>query len=78
MPIEGSLAPEASSAAKLIYYKEHDWYYLNAAHEQQGPIPFEDLRVAARGARLTAESYVWCDGMPDWKHLQDIPEVYND
>ncbi len=77
-PLEGSIAPDATSVARLIYYKEHDWFYLDALRAQQGPIPFEDLRLAARSARISAESYIWCDGMPEWKHLQDLPEVFTE
>ncbi len=73
-----SIAPEATLAAKMAYYKEKDWYYLDAKRTQQGPIAYEDLRLALRSDRISEVSLIWCEGWEEWKHLSAVPELVSD
>ncbi|TXI40273.1 MAG: DUF4339 domain-containing protein [Nitrosomonas sp.] len=63
---------------ELAEQKEKDWYYADSARQQQGPIPYEDLRLALKRGDVIASSLVWSDGMADWTRLDAISEVYAD
>lgn len=39
--------------------------------QQIGPFPIEQLQQHG----LTRETYVWCEGMPDWKAAHEVPEL---
>ncbi len=43
-----------------------EWYYA-AGNQQAGPVTDEQLRSLVREGRITDETSVWRDGMPDWK-----------
>lgn len=47
------------------------YYYINAARQQAGPIAINDFSKN----NITAETIVWCNGMPDWKRAGDIAEL---
>jgi uncharacterized membrane protein YeaQ/YmgE (transglycosylase-associated protein family) len=51
------------------------WYYLDLAHSQQGPLEFPDFVKHLRENRLSETSYVWGEGMKEWKKLVDIPDL---
>lgn len=46
-------------------------YYYISDGQQMGPFSLEEL--AGRG--ITAETYVWTNGMPDWKQAKEVTEV---
>lgn len=46
-------------------------YFIIVNGENQGP--FEASELVNYG--LTADSYVWCEGMPEWKHASEVAEV---
>lgn len=43
-----------------------EWYYL-VGGAQQGPVDEETLSRLAREGRLSRDSLVWTEGMPDWR-----------
>ena len=45
-------------------------YYILIGTEQQGPLSTEDLR-----GRVTPQTYVWREGLPDWIRTGDLPEL---
>ena len=45
-------------------------YYILIGTEQQGPLSTEDLR-----GRVTPQTYVWREGLPDWIRAGDLPEL---
>ncbi|GAB2668131.1 RDD family protein [Arenimonas aestuarii] len=53
------------------------WYYVDAGHNRQGPVSGEDLATAFRQGRITRETLVWRDGLPQWVplegHLAELP-----
>lgn len=51
-----------------------DWFYLDSQHKQQGPISFEDLKKNFEEGKIQQSSFVWCEGMSDWKKIKDIGE----
>lgn len=46
-------------------------YYIVKNGQNAGP--FEVGELQAQG--LTAETYVWCEGMADWKHAGEVAEL---
>ena len=32
--------------------------------------------LMVNGDRLTADSFVWKEGMPGWKQVKNVPEIY--
>lgn len=46
-------------------------YYIMVNGAQEGPYPKEMLRMKG----LTADSYVWCAGLPTWVKASDVPEL---
>ena len=48
------------------------WYYLSAAHEQQGPMSFEALTQAWKRGEISLGSLVWHEELPEWKPLQEL------
>lgn len=47
------------------------YYYLNSAQQQMGPIYAEDfVRLG-----LDGNTFVWCEGMPNWTKANQVPEL---
>ena len=53
---------------------EKQWYAV-VNGEQGGPYSTSQLISYYQGGSLDAQSYVWCDGMPNWEALQQVPEL---
>lgn len=51
------------------------WYYLDPAHAQQGPFEFPDLIKTWKEKRISEATYIWGEGMQEWKRLSDHPEL---
>lgn len=51
------------------------WYYLDSSHTQQGPFELPDLISKWRGNGISENSYVWGEGMGEWKKLSELPEL---
>lgn len=47
------------------------YYYINASGAQAGPISPEQFAYYG----VTANTKVWCDGMPDWTPAGNVPEL---
>lgn len=54
-------------------YLDKVWYYLDLKHHQQGPLTLAALRLAWHRKTISAESWVWCEGMPEWKLVHELP-----
>lgn len=54
-----------------------EWFYLDKAHQQQGPFSFYVLNESWENGDINAHSFAWSEGMPEWKKIQDIPELYH-
>lgn len=55
--------------------RSHIWYYLDAQHQEKGPIELPDLVQIWKEKQLGKNSYVWSAGMPEWKKLSELPEL---
>lgn len=46
---------------------DFEWFYLDRENVQKGPIDFEDLCIAWHDGVVTSDTYVWYEGMENWK-----------
>ena len=51
------------------------WYYLDPHHTQQGPLDFPDFIKKWKENGLCEKSYIWGEGMQEWKQLSDLPDL---
>jgi len=51
--------------------EEASWYYLMDNGQQEGPVPLSQVKQLVSSGSLHAESYLWHDGMEDWKKLKE-------
>lgn len=69
--------PPTPTLEELRLRKEEDklWYYLDQNHQQMGPVSIVALRELWNTGRLELISYVWSEGMDDWKKVEVLPEL---
>ncbi len=48
-----------------------NYYYINAAGNQVGPLQFEQLPFG----EITPDTLVWCDSMSEWDKASNVPEI---
>lgn len=49
-------------------------WFLAIKGQQVGPVSSDEVRAKLAAGEAELRTYAWCDGMGDWKRLQDIPE----
>lgn len=47
------------------------YYYLGPGQQQFGPMSVEELLRAG----INGDTYVWCEGMPQWSPASQVPEL---
>lgn len=52
-------------------YSLKAWYYLDQTHNQIGPVSYNQLKKA----NLQSDSLIWCEGMPEWQPVAELPEI---
>ncbi len=50
------------------------WFYLERT-DQQGPVPISMLRRLWDERVIGPKTFVWKDGMVDWREVRDIPDL---
>lgn len=50
-------------------------YTLNINGQNLGPFSMQQLRQMAQNGQLTAETYVWKQGMANWEHAGEVQEL---
>lgn len=55
-----------------ISYKS--WFYLDRSNTQQGPLDFISLSKSWKEHQLSEQTYLWSEGMENWKKAHEIPE----
>ncbi len=65
-------SPEDLSNDYLI----KDWYYYDNHQARQGPVRYEILKALWQSGDLTEDSFVWCEGMNEWKPIEQIPSLH--
>lgn len=52
------------------------WYYTQGpAQEKKGPVPESEIRSLVAGGQIASSDLLWCEGMANWAHLRDMPEL---
>lgn len=67
---EVAVAPLPKEPDQMVLPLNHTqkhWYYIDDKLQQQGPVDFDTIRSLWSTGSLTGESYLWCEGMEDWK-----------
>lgn len=52
--------------------EEKLWYYLDQNHQQYGPVPYAQIKDLLDRQELTTDTYVWSEGMEDWKRISEL------
>ncbi|KAL0481713.1 reduced viability upon starvation protein [Acrasis kona] len=52
-----------------------DWFYLNSALAQEGPITFAQLASKFKTMELNDSSYVFGGDLSDWKPISEMPDL---
>ncbi len=53
------------------------WYYL-VHNEQQGPISSEQLKELAANGSVSPETYIWREGLEDWKPAKMVQGLFGE
>lgn len=48
------------------------WFYLDTQNTQNGPIDLKALKVAKAQGSINSKTYLWSEGMLDWKILEEL------
>lgn len=74
-------APDELDASELLpdepdtgTSRGREWYFL-ASGVEVGPLDLPALQARADSGDVSASTYVWRDGQPDWIRLKDLPEL---
>lgn len=51
------------------------WYYALRGQERQGPVTEADLRGLIAAGTVGPGDLVWCEGMPSWQAVRDVPAL---
>jgi hypothetical protein len=70
-----SLIPTPIKPPELLPDETKLWYYLDQDHKQTGPVSIVALRDLWDRGLLGLETYIWSEGMPQWKRLEDMPDL---
>lgn len=50
------------------------WFVLDDG-ERTGPFELDELRDRVRSGELGAGTWVWADGMPEWRRAATVPAL---
>ena len=76
-PIAQVSEPEIKTDENVPTLPQKEWYYLDAAHKQTGPVPRATLQELWSQKVLSEASFVWQEGMSAWARIRDLPELMN-
>lgn len=71
----GMLTPESASQENHDYMLK-DWFYFDEERKQHGPIRFEEMKRLREEGKVNEETFVWAEGLDDWKQVQDLKGLY--
>lgn len=67
--------PQSTLAPPVLSNATAEWYYVDSNYTQQGPLSAADIKSLIEAQTITKETLVWCDGMPEWKKLEEVKDV---
>jgi hypothetical protein len=76
LPSRRQMPPPAITPPPLVEtacpLTSRDWFFLDREHKQLGPEPLAKLQELWRAGTIAGSTYVWCEGMENWKKIDDI------
>lgn len=60
------------SRPKILGPSDKFWYYLDPLHNRLGPISLDALSTELFQGKISPETFVWHEDLPDWKPLQEF------
>jgi predicted Zn finger-like uncharacterized protein len=66
---------EKSSTQALPTLDPSTQWFAMIEGKQTGPLSTNELTARVKSGKLTLRTYVWRDGMGDWKRTADVPEL---
>lgn len=67
---------DPTTDAKPHDYLVKDWYYYDREKNRQGPIRFDALKKLWQAGDLSEETYIWSEGMTEWKKIEEVPNLH--
>lgn len=61
-----------SDTASHAQWASDRWYYVSLEGVQMGPIDFSLVQEMMKDNRVRPETYLWCEGMENWKRCRDL------
>lgn len=55
-----------------------DWYYYDRERRQQGPVRYDSLRDLWQEGKIDEETFVWSEGLDEWKRLDKVDPLYGE
>lgn len=52
-----------------------DWFYLDDKKNVIGPKTLNEMQKLVQDLELTGDSWVWCEVLPSWKKVKDLPQI---
>jgi hypothetical protein len=53
-----------------------EWYYLDQQRQQVGPLSFQMLDQLYRSLAISDTTYLWCEGMNEWRKLSEFKNLF--
>jgi len=69
------LSPSSSEPIIEKDFMIKEWFCLDKARQQQGPMRFDALKSLWGEGKIDNFSFVWCEGMENWKRIQELPDL---
>lgn len=66
---------QVPNAGMAIGYKKPGFFTM-VGDKPAGPLTDEELQALIYADKINADSFVWKEGMPGWKQVKNVPEVY--
>lgn len=57
---------------KILAYQQNEWFYLGEDKQPKGPVGFNDLKTLWMDGLLESRSFVWTEGMVNWKRISEM------
>lgn len=59
--------------SELLSKKE--WFYLDQARLQQGPVSFDHLKTLWQDSSINLQTLVWAEGMENWTKIKEVSDL---
>ena len=57
--------------------KNTDWHYINADHQQVGPVTATELKALAANGAIQPHDFVWREGLTDWVKASQLKGLFS-